>query len=240
MIIDFFNNYSPEEQDRLIEILERYYVYEYHHSVDGVLYEKYSDAPYWGVGKCEKGKCESCKYGDPDEPYYGASDCDEYDDAEYNKWFDNIITSNELEEINNLKFQHSRQIMLFDEDDEWWSLPSDITIELLTWFNKKNITYCLIKGLTTQSDVLYVKRFIPNPEYRLRFGEPSVHDMKYAVDELGWKCYNTIDLTNIRNHGQVREWVMENKTGIIHKWDSGALLFENEIDAMAAKLRWLE
>ena len=195
MIIDILDKYPTEEQDKIIDMAERWYVYEYRQSGTAIdLYGVFNDAPYWGDGKCEKGTCKDCKY---DTREGDDESCDNYIDENYNKWFDGIISEEEIEQIKELRDQDTQQKLLFVEDDEWKSLHIDITYDLMKWLNKNDVTYCIIRGIVAIHDEIYVKGFYQNSEYKLRFGSPSVYDMKFAVDEMGWKCYDIYTLTNI-------------------------------------------
>ena len=97
MLIDLLNNYPIEDHSCIIETSKRWYLNEYRQSTIFDMHKEYRDAPYWGEGDCEYGKCEECRY------FNDEYECDEYEDKEYNEWFDNIITDAEkewIEEIN--------------------------------------------------------------------------------------------------------------------------------------------
>ena len=67
--------------------------------------------------------------------------------------------------------------------------------------------------------------------------------MEYAVKTMGWQYYNIRRLTNITNRDKlerIKEWIKQNNIGIIHERDVNTLLFEEETDAMAVKLKWME
>lgn len=247
MIINLLDKYSTEEQDKIIEMAERHYVYEYRRSGTAIdLYAVFNDAPYWGEGECANGKCAECKHNINKN---SDGSCDEYTDEAYNDWFDGIIEDHEIELINGLHEQNKRQVALFQEDEEWKLLYTPITFRLMKWLNEKDITYCIIRGLIEGRDDIFVKSsYIDlDSEYRLLFSRPSVHDLRYAIDKLGWPSYSIRDLATIKSTKQKKiivDWIKENNVGIVHQWnedyDADTLVFENEIDAMAIKLRWAE
>lgn len=239
MIIDFLDKYPIEEQDKILDMAERWYIHEYRRSGTGIdLYGVFNDLPYWGEGKCE---CEgTCPYNYDDE-----TECDHYDDSNYNEWFAGIITKDEKEQIDNIEQQIVRQMELFKEDDDWNPLHINISYRLMKWLNERDITYCIIRGLASHHDYIFLKNFYPDAQYRLLFGQPTTYDMKYAVDTMGWVSYGIRELTATKS-SKTKEaaikWIKENSVGLVHLWNDGGdtMVFEDEIDAMAIKLRWTE
>lgn len=261
MIIDLLNNYPTKEQDRIIEVSKRWQMHRYHRGTSFDLYKEYPDAPYWGEGECEYGDCVICtnechieKDGqlvflncfDEDEER-----CEEYSDKQFYEWFDKIINEEEKKWIEDINIPFDKQLDVMDESTEWSTENIDIDFRLLNWLNENNITYCIIKGLLNYTDKIYVKTnkkwFDLGAEYRLRFGYPTQHDISYAISSLGWHEVILTSLTKVHDNdilSETSKWIMKNKVGIVLISDqfnrNSKVIFEDEIDIMATKLRWME
>ena len=236
MIIDFLNNFNGEEQKRIIEMAERWHAYRHRRNSSLFdLYKKFPDAPYYNYsrGVCADPKCTNTDH----------SECEHYVDIAYEIWFDDLILDDEKEELKEMEQLVKKQRQSLKNDSEWDELYANITLDLLKWLNEKEITYCLLRNIPGEKDYLFVKNFHDFVEYRLKFDTPSLYDVQYAIDSWGWKKYSIYELTKISNIKQkkvIKSWIYENKSGIIHILDNDTLLMENEIDAMALKLRWNE
>ena len=244
MIIDLLESYSPDELTRVIEIYERWFISTYHRTHDDKdLYDLYPLAPYWGDGACDTIGCcqKSLKYSSDGEP------CDEYSDYRYNKWFNDIVTDSEREEISKMHQRIDRQTQLIEKEDGWVRWHGSTSIRFFDWLNKKGISRCIVNGIIGQ-DALFLKNFYKDSEYRLLFGTPFTGDITLAIDKLGWKYYSLYELTSLKLTKKLDEfynWVHENKTGTVHTFGTkyskvSTILFEKETDAMAVKLKWME
>ncbi len=257
MLIDLLNNYPIEDHSYIIDTAKRWYMSEFHNGHNFDMYKEYPDAPYWGDGKCKHGECKSCTYicnisNETNEPIIVdhfdvvvGEYCEEYYDVAYNEWFDNIITGGEKEHIEEINGAFKRQIKLFEDDEEWMKLTHVVTIQLLLWLEKRNITYCIIKGLTDFDDHLFIKISAPPDEYYALFTHtPKKYHLDYCVENHGWVCYNIGDLTNIRTIEGIDEifkWMEENTIGCFQYLNKSGdtVYFECEEDAVAIKLRWM-
>ena len=105
MIIDLLDKYPIVEQERLLEITERWFMSNYHRHPDNNrdIYREYRDTPYWGNGPCENGKCTR----DVDED---DECCEGYEDKIYNEWFYNLITEEERDQMMDIESQIIKQI----------------------------------------------------------------------------------------------------------------------------------
>lgn len=256
MIIDLLNNYPIEDHSCIIETAQRWYLNEYRQSTKFDMHKEYSDAPYWGDGECEHGVCKSCTHvcnisNETNEPIYvnhydSDECCEEYEDKEYNKWFENIITDAEKEWIEEINGAFKRQVKLFEEDEEWIRLVRDeITIQLLVWLEERNITYCIVKVLADFEDQLFLKiSALPDEYYALFTHTPKKYHLDYCVENHGWVWYKLGDLINKKEStdiDKIFEWMSENTVGcfqyLSHSYDG--VYFECEEDVMAVKLRWM-
>ena len=238
MIVDFLYHFDINDQKRIIEMSDRWHAYKYRRNTTAFdLYEKFPNAPYYSYrsGICFEPDCR-------EENHY---DCKDYVDPAYESWFDKLLIEEEIEELEDFEKLVQRQRKALQDDSQWDELHSNITLKLLNWLNEKEVTYCLIRNIPGQRDYLFAKNFLFYTEYRLLFsGENlSTYEIDYAITKLSWKQYYLSDLTGISDMKQKRiieDWMYENKVGIIRKLNSDSFLFENDIDAMAVKLRWNE
>lgn len=221
MIIDLLNNYSVDEQNKILDATNRWYAQQYHHHSSKIdLYDIFPDAPYWG----------------------------EYSAEDFYKWFDRLISFDERNWIEDINENFKKQIELFEKDKKWSRLfyQENISLRLLKWLDKNNITYCIIKGLLDFTDHLYIKTLqLPVEYYVLFTSNPRRAHLDYAVDNYGWVKYNVATLINDTSPFKVQEamdWIRDNSLGIIHFISpmNDNLYFELEEDAAAIKLRWAE
>ncbi len=218
MIIDLLNNYPINEQDKILDAAKRWYAQQHHHRGSKIdLYDVFPDAPYIG----EDG---------------------------FDEWFEKILSSEKKEWIENINEKFTKQKKLFDDDKKWCRLfyNEDISLKLLMWLDKNNITYCIIKGLLDFADHLYIKTLqLPVEYYVLFTTNPRRSQLEYAIDNYGWVKYNVGTLINDTSAFKVHEamdWIRDNSLGIIHFISpmNDNLYFELEEDAAAIKLRWAE
>lgn len=222
MILDILKNYSFQEQERIFNLIERWYLKEYKSLPSFIqedLYKKYPDAPY---------------RTDNDDDFFNDPWFDDIiSDEEYNEAQYYINLSNELKSnfYSKGRKEYKYEIYLYYSEDY---------LKRAYKFLNNDISYFIVRTFENYYGVIYFKkkedeiRFKINTHISLTYS-----DLEYAINDLNWHRFNFSKIKKLDKE-KVTKWLEKNKINDLYIcFTKGDFYFRNIIDYMAFKLKWL-
>lgn len=221
MKLDITKYMSNEEYEYHIKTKEKFFNMEHHCC---------PDAPYWGDG-----------------PNVYDDDSD-YEDADYNRYYDNLLSYEEGQYIKELDFCFEETKFILNKNG--WTLikhSQEIQYYMLKWLHDRNISFIYHVHPVRFEEYLYLKnaKDIMLFKFKFSYKHTTTEDIKFVINNYGWKYVSfKYDLKRSMyeySPERMYQWCDENCKGIfIFSNSSGIIkvLFETTQDAVMFKLKW--